>query len=136
MERQCQNLRAQSDLVIRAEASSRSNPSARDVPVDGALHFSYDGPRQSISVRDTRFKLPSATLTAQGVISDHSNLQIQAVATDLHQLASLAASFRSKSEHSAGSFRLCNFERYRAGLDEAASHRGAIECSRSQGGRQ
>ena len=29
------NLRAQSDLVIRAEASSRSNPSARDVPVDG-----------------------------------------------------------------------------------------------------
>jgi translocation and assembly module TamB len=89
------NLRAQSDLVIRAEASSRSNPSARDVPVDGTLHFSYDGPRQSISVRDTRFKLPSATLTAQGVISDHSNLQIQAVATDLHQLASLAASFRS-----------------------------------------
>lgn len=89
------NLRAQSDLVIRAEASSRSNPSARDVPVDGALHFSYDGPRQSISVHDTRFKLPSATLTAQGVISDHSNLQIQVVATDLHQLASLAASFRS-----------------------------------------
>jgi translocation and assembly module TamB len=91
------NLRAQSDLVIRAQASSRSNPSARDVPVDGALHFSYDGPRQSISVRDTRFKLPSATLTAQGVVSDHSNLQIQAVASDLHQLASLAASFRSNS---------------------------------------
>ena len=89
------NLRAQSDLVIRAAASSRSNPSARDIPVGGALHFSYDGPRQTIAVHDTSFKLPSATLTAQGVVGDHSNLQIQAVATDLHQLASLAASFRS-----------------------------------------
>lgn len=89
------NLRAHSDLTVRAEASSRSNPSAREVPVDGSLHIVYDGPRQTIAVHDTTFKLPSATLTAQGVISDHSNLQIQAVASDLHQLASLAASFRS-----------------------------------------
>ena len=90
------NLRAHSDLIVRAEASSRSNPSARNIPVNGAVHFAYDGPRQSISVHDTTLKLPSATLTAQGVISEHSNLQLQAVATDLHQLASVAASFSSQ----------------------------------------
>lgn len=89
------NLRARSDLLVRAEAASRENPSARQIPVDGSLHVAYDGPRQSVTVRDTTFKLPSATLTAQGVIGDHSNLQVQAQANDLHQLASLAASFSS-----------------------------------------
>ena len=90
------NLRAHSDVVVRAAASSRSNPSAREIPVDGTLHIAYDGPRQSITVNDTKFKLPSATLTAQGVVSNHSNLQLQAVANDLHQLASVAASFSSQ----------------------------------------
>lgn len=89
------NLRARSDLWVRAEAASRANPSAREIPVDGSLHVIYDGPRQSITVHDTTFKLPSATLTAQGIISDHSNLQLHASASDLHQLASLAASFSS-----------------------------------------
>lgn len=89
------NLRARSDLLVRAEAASRANPSAREIPVDGSLHVIYDGPRQSITVHDTTFKLPSATVTAQGILSDHSNLQLHANANDLHQLASLAASFSS-----------------------------------------
>jgi translocation and assembly module TamB len=87
------NLRAHSDLVVQAHANSRSNPSAKEVPVNGALHVDYDGPRQTIQVRDTAFRIPTATLTAQGAISDHSNLQVQVVANDLHQLAALATSF-------------------------------------------
>jgi translocation and assembly module TamB len=89
------NVRARSDLFLQAAASSRSNPSAKEVPVNGALHVTYDGPRQTIEVRDTAFRLPSATLTAQGSISDHSNLQLQIIANDLHQLAALASSFRA-----------------------------------------
>ena len=87
------NLRAHSDLFVQAQASSRSNPSANEVPVSGALHADYDGPRQTIQVRDTTFRIPAATLTAQGAVSDHSNLQVQIVAEDLHQLANLASSF-------------------------------------------
>ena len=86
------NLRAHSDLFIQARANSRSNPSAKEVPVNGALHVDYDGPRQTIQVRDTAFRIPTATLTAQGAISDHSNLQVQVAANDLHQLAALATS--------------------------------------------
>ncbi|HLZ40225.1 MAG TPA: translocation/assembly module TamB domain-containing protein [Candidatus Sulfotelmatobacter sp.] len=89
------NLRARSDLFVQAVASSRSNPSAREVPVNGALHVAYDGPRQTIEVRDTAFHLPAATVTAQGSISNHSNLQVNVVADDLHQLAALASSFRT-----------------------------------------
>lgn len=89
------NLRAHSDLFVQAVASRRANPSAREVPVHGAIHVAYDGAQQTINVRDTAVHLPSATLTAQGSISDHSNLQLHVVADDLHQLAALASSFRS-----------------------------------------
>ena len=89
------NLQAHSDLFVQAKAASRSNPSAREIPVNGALHVNYDGRRQTIEVHQTSFKLPSATLTAQGTISDHSDLRIQVIASDLHQLAALASSFSS-----------------------------------------
>lgn len=89
------NLRARSDFTVRAAASSRSNPSAHEVPLNGALHVSYDGPRQTIEIANTTFHLPSATLTAQGSISKHSDLQIRGAASDLHQLAALISSFRS-----------------------------------------
>jgi translocation and assembly module TamB len=89
------NLRAQSDLTVHAYASSRSNPSGSEVPVDGAIHVSYDGPRQVIAFHQTSLRIPSATLNAQGEISDRSSLQVQLATSDLHQLAALAASFGS-----------------------------------------
>ncbi len=88
-----QNLRAHSDIVIRAVASSASNPSAADVPVNGQIDATYDGPRQTIELRNTRLTLPSATLTANGAVSNRSNLQVKVVAEDLHQLSSLASSY-------------------------------------------
>ena len=91
------NLRAQSDLTVQAHASSRSNPSGSEVPVDGAIHVSYDGPRQAMAFNQISLRIPSATLTAQGEISSRSNLQVQLAASDLHQLAALAASFGSSS---------------------------------------
>ncbi|HZC23249.1 MAG TPA: translocation/assembly module TamB domain-containing protein, partial [Candidatus Binatia bacterium] len=66
---------------------------ANEVPVNGALHVDYDGPRQTVQVRDTAFRIPTATMTAQGAISDRTNLQVQVVAQDLHQLAALVSSF-------------------------------------------
>jgi translocation and assembly module TamB len=89
------NLRAHSDLTIQAVASSTSNPAESGVPLNGAIHASYDGAQQTISLHETRLRIASATLTAQGTISDHSSLQIQIAANDLHQLAALASSFRS-----------------------------------------
>lgn len=87
-------LTARSDLTIQAQAASKANPSAAEVPVNGAIHVNYDGSHSTITLHDTSLHLPSANLTAQGTISDHSSLQVQAVADDLHQLALLASSFR------------------------------------------
>lgn len=87
------DLRAKSDLSVNAVAGSAGASSSRDVPVKGSLHFSYDGPQQSITLRDTTLEIPSASLTAQGAISRNSRLQIGIAANDLHQLALLASSF-------------------------------------------
>ena len=86
------NLRAQSDLSIEATASGKSTAAENRVPVNGGIHASYFGTHQTVELRDTILRIPSATLTAQGTISDQSRLQIQVTASDLHQLAALASS--------------------------------------------
>jgi translocation and assembly module TamB len=91
------NLRASCDLAVRALATSRSHPSAQEVPVNGSLHFAYDGRRQTIDLRDSAIRLPSITLSAQGLLSNQSNLQVQLVANNLHQLISLSSSFSAGS---------------------------------------
>ena len=88
-------LKARSDLRVQARAESKANPSAAEVPVNGAIHVLYDASSGRIDLHDTALHIPSANLTAQGTISDHSSLQVQVVAGDLHQLAMLASSFRS-----------------------------------------
>lgn len=88
-------IQAKSDMTLKAVAASKSNPSASEVPVNGAVHVAYDGARQTIQVRQTSLHMPSATITAQGEVSDRSNLTIQVIANDLHQLAALASSFQA-----------------------------------------
>jgi len=94
-----ENIKAQTDLAIRAGARSRRNP-ATDVPMNGAIHATYDGRNQTIELRDTLLTLPSVQIRAQGKISDHSSLQVQAVANDLHQLVAIASSFTANPSQS------------------------------------
>src|SRR6266568_2970056 len=90
------NVRANSDLTVRA-AKSAASRSARDIPVEGVIHAAYDQPKSVLTVHQTTLRIPSATLTAEGEVSRHSNLQLQANANDLHQLVALASAFRSTS---------------------------------------
>jgi translocation and assembly module TamB len=89
------NISARSDLTLRAAANSAINGSSGAVPVDGSIHATYNGPRNIITFRQTALRFPSTTLAVEGEVSNHSNLQIQANANDLHQLAALASAFRS-----------------------------------------
>jgi translocation and assembly module TamB len=91
------NLRARSDLTVRATAKSTSASSAANVPVNGVIHALYDGPRNIITVRQSVVRIPSTTLTADGEISDHSNLNIRLQADDLHQLEEVASAFTTNN---------------------------------------
>src|SRR6202451_1683249 len=88
------NIHARTDLTVRADtrASIRATTS---IPVDGTLHATYDGPQNVLTFHQTTLRISSTTLTADGPVSEHSNLQIQVTAGDLHQLVALVSSFRS-----------------------------------------
>ena len=91
------NLRAHSDLNLHAAASKTARGSSTDIPVDGVIHVSYDGPRDVITLRQTRLHIPSTSVTADGQVSNRSSLQVQVKADDLHQLVALASSFAASS---------------------------------------
>ncbi len=83
------NIRAHSDLNLQ---SSQQAGSSNQLPVQGQIHATYDGPRDTLTLRQTTLDTGSAKLSAQGEISRGSNLQIQATVGDLHQMIELAAS--------------------------------------------
>ncbi|MGA9507124.1 MAG: translocation/assembly module TamB domain-containing protein [Candidatus Sulfotelmatobacter sp.] len=97
------NLRARSDLTVRAAArstttgsrknESETNTSANNVPVNGAIHAAFDGSHNTLTLRQSTLQIPSTTLTADGEIGDHSSLNIHVQADDLHQLEEVAAAF-------------------------------------------
>lgn len=93
------NIRLSSDLAVSAAAkstsSTTSSTSGNQIPINGAIHASYDGASNSLSLRQSTLRIPSATLTADGQISDRSDLRLQASTNDLHQLGSLVSAFRS-----------------------------------------
>jgi translocation and assembly module TamB len=91
------NVRARSDLAVRAGAKSSHALSATYVPVDGVIHAAYDGPNNVLTVHQTTLRIPLTTLTAEGQVSKHSKLEIRAAASDLHQLVALASAFRATS---------------------------------------
>lgn len=90
------NLLVRSDLTVGAEASSASGSTTASndqVPVDGVIHATYDLARGEVALRQSTLRIPSATVTADGQISDHSNLRLQVNAGNVQQLESLASAF-------------------------------------------
>ena len=93
------NLRATSDISLRQSTEDANAKSywANSIPVDGAIHLAYDGPRGTLSLHDTLLNLPSTRITAQGLISGHSNLRVHTTTSDLHKVLALVYAFQPKS---------------------------------------
>ncbi|MGA7219709.1 MAG: translocation/assembly module TamB domain-containing protein [Candidatus Sulfotelmatobacter sp.] len=86
------NIQARSDLTVSGAAS---NPSLAEnqIPIDGSIHATYDGAKSALTLRQSTLRIPSATITADGELSDRSNLRVQASASNLHQLESVVSVF-------------------------------------------
>ena len=83
------NIRARTDLALKAAPGSTTGIASNVLPVDGSIHATYDGQRDVITFRETSLQIPSTTIALQGDVSKHSTLQMQATTNDLHQLAAL-----------------------------------------------
>jgi len=93
------NLLARSDLDIRASATSPV-PNTSDIPINGAVHASYNGARNILAIRQSTIRTPSTSLMADGKIGDRSNLAIHLTTGNLHELTILASMAQSSNRNS------------------------------------
>ena len=63
------------------------------LPAQGAAHVDYDRRKNSLTFSQTSLEAASTSLVVEGEVSDHSNLEIHASASDLGQVALLASVF-------------------------------------------
>src|SRR5579862_7369460 len=89
------NIRVRSDLELNAQAKNVSDSAAqaKQVPVSGVIHASYDARSNTIALRQSLVQAQATSLRADGTLSRRSNLHLQINAPDLGQLQSLASTF-------------------------------------------
>jgi translocation and assembly module TamB len=96
-----QRLTAHSHAEIHGLPSS--NPKADAIPVDGLVDVSYDGATRSASFGQSHIRTGSTELLLKGVWSQHSSLDVDLKAGDLHELAALASAVMAAGQPSNAS---------------------------------
>src|SRR5712692_2005474 len=98
------NIRAKSDVTLKAAVEQSSATRNKLLPVDGIIHMNYDAARNIITLRDSYFRTPQTLIGIHGIVSDRSDLRIQAKTGNLNELNSLAAALQTpKAEAASGS---------------------------------
>jgi autotransporter translocation and assembly factor TamB len=96
-----QRLTAHSHAEIHGLPSS--DPRANAIPVDGLVDVSYDGATRSVSFGQSHIRSGSTELLLKGVWSQHSSLDVDLKAGDLHELAALASAVMAAGQPSNAS---------------------------------
>ncbi len=82
-------------ILAASTTAPNSTSSSRTVPLNGAIHVSYDSARNLITVRRSTLSAPATAVVAEGQISDNSNLRVAVKSSDLRELNSLSSAFSS-----------------------------------------
>lgn len=91
------NLKASSNVTMRGALIAINQSHSQTYPLNADVRVNYDGPRNVITVSQGNIQLPATTITAQGQISNNSNLSVKAVSSNLHQLMLLATGLQSSA---------------------------------------
>jgi translocation and assembly module TamB len=85
------DLQVQSDSTASGLLSSETTGNlSQPVPVEAAIHLTYDGRRQVTALKSSYLKTPHSTLNLDGTLGDRSNLGVQAHSDDLREVDLLA----------------------------------------------
>jgi translocation and assembly module TamB len=90
------NIIARTDLSLNSGTQQPDGSGTKSQPLNGTIHASYDGKKNTVNFQNTALRIPSASLTLQGEASDHSRLELNAATSDLHGLAELLSALGSK----------------------------------------
>ena len=87
--------------VARAHFAIRnsSQPSVGDsaIPLNGLIDVAYDGARNTASFGQSYLRTGNSTVSITGVLSDRSQLDVQANTSNLHEVVALVSAFQSES---------------------------------------
>jgi translocation and assembly module TamB len=90
--------------IARAHLEIRNpNPPSvgdRNVPLNGLIDVAYDGAQNTASFGQSYLQTGNTKILISGVLSHHSQLNVQANTTDLHEVAALVSAFESGSSTS------------------------------------
>ena len=87
------NIEARSEITLKA-ALTGASAETRPVPVDGAVHLSYDGRSGVATLTNTFMHTPQTRVEMDGTAGQSLNLKIQAHTADLTELNALTAAFQ------------------------------------------
>lgn len=90
------NILLHSDTTLHGEI--RSSHEAQMVPVNGSIHAIYNGQQGTLRLHDTRIATPGTFLTANGTVSQRSQLSLQAGTDNLRGLGLLASALSKSGE--------------------------------------
>ncbi|WP_109484445.1 translocation/assembly module TamB domain-containing protein [Occallatibacter savannae] len=81
--------------IVNASATPPATPTPSAVPINGALHATYNGANQQLALDRSFFKTPQTNINLNGTVSNNSALNIQLQANDLRELETIADLFRT-----------------------------------------
>jgi translocation and assembly module TamB len=87
------NIEARSEITLKA-ALTRPSAESGPIPVDGAVHLSYDGRSGVATLTNTSMHTPRTRVEMDGTAGQSLNLKIQAHAADLTEVNALVAAFQ------------------------------------------
>ena len=91
------NVKATSSIQMRGAVVAANKVHTENFPLNADVRVNYNGPKNVIAVRSGNIQLPATTITAQGEISNNSNLAFKAVSTNLHQLMLIVSGMQPSS---------------------------------------
>ena len=83
--------------IVNASGTPPTTPSPNAVPINGALHATYNGANQQLAVERSFFRTPQTNINLNGTVSKNSALTIQLQANDLRELETIADLFRTST---------------------------------------
>jgi translocation and assembly module TamB len=93
-----QNIKAKAEISLKA---AMTGSEAGSVPIDGAIHATYNGPTQTATLMNTFIRTTHTRVDINGSAGKRLNLTLNAHAADLRELDTLIAPFQSSGQSGA-----------------------------------
>jgi translocation and assembly module TamB len=91
-----QNLLATADATL--DATAGSTQSSGSIPITGEIHASFRNRDQQVTLRQSYLRTPRTTMTLDGTMGQHSQMNLALNAGDLHELETVAGIFTKPAQ--------------------------------------